>query len=212
MRATTVLLGLTAAAALTVAQPTAASAAPRTVLDHGHVDVFGVAYENGELDLHVHDESTGAELDPCRTVLAVNPAARTGVPADPAYSFLGAAGEPVWILPDHEEPGLLFAGWGAEEIPAGTLAADHIRLDIEVAGAGDLALFTVDDFGRPAVLADSSDGVPDHLDITAGGHGHLNWGFTEPGWYALTVTASGALPDGTPVRSDSRLYWFQVKA
>lgn len=214
MRVATRILTVAAAGAvavLTATGPAAATGTSWTVLDRGHTDVFGVAYEDGDLHLHVHHETAG-ELDPCSTLLVVREQAATTVPTDPAFAFLGDAGDTVWILPDANDPELLFAGWGAEELPTGVFTGDQVRLDITgVTGAGKLSLFTVDDFGAPTVLADSGDPAPDALTVTAGGHGHLNWGFTESGWYGVNVTATGTLADGTTV-TDSARYLFQVKA
>lgn len=214
MRVSTRILSIAAAGAvalLAAAGPAGAGTSSLTVLDRGHTDVFGVAYEAGELHLHVHHETAG-ELEPCDTLLVVRGQAATTVPADPAYSFLGEAGDTVWILPDTNDPELLFAGWGAEELPTGVFTGDQVRLDITgVFGAGELSLFTVDDFGAPNVLADSGDPAPDALTVTAGGHGHLNWGFTEPGWYRVDVTASGTLTDGSAV-ADTASYLFRVKS
>lgn len=209
------------AAAAAVAAAVLATAAPAagqetsggwTVLDDGHVDVFGVAYEDGELHLHVHDEETDTEYEPGEAILAANPEAETTVPDDPDYEFLGEAGDPVWILPDTHVEGLLFAGWATEEVPTGAFADDTLTITVQdTFGSGDVALYTIDDLGSPEVLYDSDDGAGS-WDVGAEGHGHLNWGFSEPGFYLLTVEAEGELAEsGQTVSSGETQYWFWVK-
>src|ERR1041385_1857097 len=83
-----------------------------------HADI-GIAYEDGEWNLHVHDEGNDIEYDPAQIILLVGNVAKTTVPNNPAYSFLGAPGSAIWILPKVENAALLFLGFGAEEIPDG---------------------------------------------------------------------------------------------
>ncbi len=52
-------------------------------------------------------------------------AARTTLPADPAFAFLGAVGSPVYILPQVQNPSLVFLGFGTEELPSGLFTADQ---------------------------------------------------------------------------------------
>ncbi|THV29550.1 choice-of-anchor M domain-containing protein [Glycomyces paridis] len=199
-----------AAAVLATAAPAAAQDArsPLTVLSEGHTDVFGVAYEDGALDLHVHDEENDAEYAPSEVVLAVNPAAETTAPA--GYDFLDDGDADVWILPDTEVAGLLFAGWATEEIAPGDFAGDTLTLTVHDAW-GDVDLYTVDDLGEPTVLFDSSQG-PGSWEIGAAGHGHLNWAFGEAGVYKLTVEAEGVLAaTGETVSTGEVDYWFWVK-
>ncbi|MFG3341014.1 choice-of-anchor M domain-containing protein [Glycomyces sp. NPDC048151] len=205
-----------AAAAVAVLAATAAPATAQTtqsitVLDRGHVDVFGLAYENGVLDLHVHAEETASEYAPNEVLLKANNEAKTTVPA--GYGFLGAAGSNVWILPDTEVEGLLFAGYGAEEIIPGDFVDDSLQITVHDAeGRGDVALYTVDDFGAANVLFDSNDGAGT-WEATAGSHGHMNWGFSKSGLYKLTVEAEGVdAATGQAVSTGEVDYWFWVEA
>ncbi|GAA1659972.1 hypothetical protein GCM10009830_01280 [Glycomyces endophyticus] len=196
------------AAVLAVAAPATAQNTSFDIVDEGHVDVFGVAYEDGALDLHIHDDEAGVERDPGSTALRVNPAAQTTVPA--GYDFLGETGDDVWILPDTNVEGLLFAGWASEEVPDGVFVDDTLTLTVHDAW-GDVDLYTVDDFGDPTVLFDSDQG-PGSWDIGTGGHGHLNWAFGEAGgWYKLTVEAEGVLESTNQTVSTGEVdYWFYV--
>jgi surface-anchored protein len=199
-----------AAAVLAItAAPVNAKGAGCTVLSEGHVDVFGLAYEDGALDLHVHDEETDTEYAPDEVLLKVNAAAQTTVPA--GYDFLGTAGDDVWILPDTEVAGLLFAGVGTEEIALDDFVGDSLTLTVHDAW-GDVDLYTVDDFGNPGVLFDSEQG-PGSWEVAAASHGHMNWAFGDDGIYKLTVEAEGVVAaTGETVSTGEVDYWFYVEA
>lgn len=197
--------------AVTAAPATAQTSTDLMVLDHGHVDVFGLAYEGGALDLHVHDGDNDVEYAPNEVLLKANNEAKTTVPA--GYDFLGEAGSPVWVLPDTEVEGLLFAGWGAEEIVPGDFVDDSLQITVHDAeGRGDVALYTVDDAGAANVLFDSDEGASS-WEATAGSHGHMNWGFTNSGLYKFTVEAEGVdAATGEAVSTGEVDYWFWVEA
>lgn len=188
------LLAGASALSLTIATP--AQAAPLVVLDKGHVDVVDVAYEDGGLHLHIHDETVqpGVERDPQDVLLHVLSPARTTVPADPAFSFLGAAGAPVWILPQVQNEDLLFAGLSTEELETGVFAGDQVTLKLcGVYGPGKVSVFTTDAFGSPTVLLNSRDGLPDTIALPVSGHQHANWSFTAAGTYRFVFSATGQL-------------------
>jgi surface-anchored protein len=189
-----------------------ADAAPRLVLDQGHVDVVGIAFENGAFDVHVHDEAHGVEYAPSAVELVAKASAEIAVPDDPAYRFLGTAGSRAWVLPQVQDPDLLWPGIGAEEIPSGVFTGDALKVDlVGVSGPADVSIFTTDAFGAPSVLADSGDGLPDTIDTTAGGHLHSNWAFEAPGYYTLKVRVSGTLAaTGKTVTSSVATYCFKV--
>lgn len=209
---TALLLPGLVAAALAAGTLTAA-ATPVVVLSQGHVDAVDVEYEDGALELHVHDETVdpSVERDPADVVLRALPGAETTVPDDPAYGFLGSPGAPVWILPETQNPDLLWPGLSTEEIEAGVFVGDTVTLTLRrLRGPGALSVFTTDAFGAPTVLANSGDGTPDQLTLTTGGHQHVNWGFTSTGTYKAVFQACGTLADGTRVVSDPAVYTFQV--
>jgi surface-anchored protein len=208
---TALLPGLVTVAMTAAAVP--ASATPVVVLSQGHIDAVDVAYENGELELHVHDETVDpdVEREPSDVVLRVLPGAETAVPDDPAYRFLGQAGAPVWVLPEVQNPDLLWAGLSTEEIEPGVFAGDTVTLKLKyVYGPGALSVFTTDPLGAPTVLANSGDGTPDRLTLATGTHEHVNWGFTRKGTYRAVFQATATFADGTRVSSDPAVYTFQV--
>jgi len=212
MRKSARLLMLPAVVALAVVSATPASATGPVVLSQGHVDVIGVAFEDGVFDVHVHDEEADIEYAPHEVQLVAKPGSRTTVPADPAYGFLGDPGDPVWILPELQDPNLLWPGIAAEEVESGVFVGDQLRVSLLGAiGPGDVSIFTVGVSG-PTVLADTGNGTPDTINLTAGDHVHANWAFEAAGSYLLAVRVSGTLAaTNQVVRSDIAIYCVKVQ-
>ncbi|MEV0176975.1 anchored repeat ABC transporter, substrate-binding protein [Streptomyces sp. NPDC050803] len=71
-----------------------------TVLDGGHADV-ALDAESGKVYVRTDDKETGerTRLDADEVVLDVPDRARESVPKEAPYSFLGEAGDPLWVLP-----------------------------------------------------------------------------------------------------------------
>ncbi|MCQ8835781.1 choice-of-anchor M domain-containing protein [Streptomyces malaysiensis] len=209
LRRTALFAGAVAATLGLAAAP--AHAAPVT-LSEGHVDVVDIAYEDGALGLGLHDETTDTpvERDPAEVTLHVKPEAETTVPSNAAFSFLGSPGDPAWVLPQSNNPELLYAGWGAHEVPSGAFQGDSVRLKLTaVNGPADVSVFDVS-AGAPTKRFDSGDGLPDSIDVSAGAHHHTNWAFEAKGDYTLTFQATGTLTDGTTVNSAAVDYHFTV--
>jgi surface-anchored protein len=204
--------GVLAAALLGTALP--AQAADTVVLSAGHVDIVDIAYEDGALEIGVHDETVepDVEREVDDVVFLVKKAAKTTVPDNPAFGFLGAAGAATWILPEIQNEELLWPGIATEEIEAGVFAGDTVTLAVQkVNGPGRLAVFTEDAVGSPNVLVNSADGLPDAVALDAGSHLHASWAFSKAGVYFIKVRATGTLTDGTKVTSDAAAYKVVVQ-
>ncbi|MER7457967.1 choice-of-anchor M domain-containing protein [Micromonospora sp. NPDC126480] len=181
-------------AALLAAAPAAAQASLVT-FNSGHLDLVDIAYEDGALELGVHDEDTDVEYAADEVKVVVKRQAKVTVPNDPAFGFLGTPGvSKVWILPEIQNTSLVWPGIAAEEVEPGTFTADTLTLDLQsVNGPGQLAIYTENAVGQPTVLADSGDGLPDTIALTAGDHLHANWAFDRAGTYCVTFRATGTL-------------------
>jgi surface-anchored protein len=205
---------LAVAMAITVAvtgTPAQASGARDVVLNQGHVDVIGVAFEDGVLDLHVHDEENDVEYAPEEVTIQGLPAAETTIPADPAFGFLGDAGDPVWILPQLENPALIFAGLATEEVEPGALVNDEVRVSVAVFGPGEVALYIEDELGLPAeILFDTDDSAANRFTLAAGNHLHANWAFSEPGIYYWAVVTTAREAGTNELVADAGLYQFEI--
>jgi surface-anchored protein len=188
----------------------------QTLLTSGHTDV-GIAFESGAFDLHIgqHEATPPMEYEPGEAILAVDSAhAQSVVPSGVAWSFLGASGSSVWILPQVENPSLIFLGLGTEELDAGLFVNDQVTLSLTAVRApGAFSMYEVGVFGTPTVFMNSGDGVSggDQIVLSAGGHRHVNWAFTTPGVYEVDFEASGILAEGNQsISSGPVTYTFSV--
>ena len=187
----------------------------QTSLTAGHTDI-GIDYDNGfDLSVGFTAVEGGTEVDyaPNEAVLVALPGSHTTVPNNPSYSFLGSPGSDVWILPQVQNPDLLFLGFGAEGIASGTFLNDQLSLTLEsVSGPGLFSVYLTDGFGNPNLWFSSADAPgTDSETIATGQHTHVNWAFSEPGDYSVTFQADAVLPDGTThVSSGPVTYTFEV--
>lgn len=201
---------LTAAGIAATIMVGAAGTASAEPVSTGHVDVVDVDYAAGALT--VQALVNGVERDPATVELVVRSAAKTTVPNNPAYSFLGAPGDPVWILPQTQNTSLLWPGWNSTDVPSGVFQSNTLQMSLTSVTGGELAIYTTS-FGNPTVLFDSDDGdgLPDARPLATGAHTHANWAFSSAGTYTVTFRVSGTLTNGTTV-SDDATYTFTVQA
>ena len=196
-------------------------------LTQGHGDL-GMAFEGGAWDLHVHVEGEeheegggeehehgGLEYGPDQILIQVGPASATTMPANPAFSFIGASsGSGIFVLPAVQNPALPFLGFATEEIEDGTFRNDEMTLRLKsVSGPGFYSVWSTDGFGTPTPHLTTADGIDgsDVLVLGTGVHVHLNMAFTAAGVYAITVEATGVLEsDGSTVSSGDVTYYFAI--
>ncbi|NOS70375.1 MAG: hypothetical protein HOP33_10645 [Verrucomicrobia bacterium] len=189
----------------------------QTWLYQGHTDI-GIDYDEtvNEWDLHIHDEVNDAEYSPpTNALLVVKSDAHGFVPAGSQWSFLGAVGSDVWILPKAQDPNLLFLGFGAEEIADGTFTNDQFTITLTgFGGPGNLAIYDLDSFGDPIVWMNSADGIngSDSRVLPSGAHSHINWAFSAPGDYTVTFEANANSVLNGPTSSGPVDYKFHVVA
>jgi surface-anchored protein len=189
----------------------------QSILTNQHADI-GVNYEAGEWNLHIHNETEDIEYSPPSgpggAIIQVGSAAAGTVSANPLFSFLGTAGSPVWILPNTQNPSLVFLGFGAEELVTGLFVGDSITMALHsISGPGEFAVFDYDFFGNPTVWMNTRDGITagDSVSLLAGGHNDMNWAFSAPGNYTVYFEASGTLVDGNVFTASGPVgYEFQV--
>ncbi len=172
-----------------------------TVLAQGHADVAARPVGTG-LQIQIKDGTKGGTpvwREPSTVVFHARPAGKIEVPDDPAFAFLGKAGDPLWTLPQVQDSALLWPGWNTEEWAAGTLAGDLTWRLVGVDGPGAFALFASGSFGEPDIHFNSRDGLPDALSVPRGTHAHGNWAFAKEGVYRLTFEMSGKRSSGETI-------------
>ncbi len=209
------LAAVGALVAATVVAPAPALAAEQVVLSKGHVDVIDVHYDGGDLSLKVRDDTGSSPItrDPADVVFQALPGSATTVPDVPSYAFLGPPGTPVWVLPQVQDPDLLWPGWETLSLPTGVFAGGTIRLSLVGAeGPGRVSVFVNDAFGGAQVLFRGDDGLPDAIEVGDHVHAHANWAFSATGRYTLKFQADATLTDGTPVSSPVVDYTFVVSS
>jgi surface-anchored protein len=198
------LIPLLAALAGLVAVPAAAHA-ERVVLSVGHTDALDVEYADGAFDVKVKDDTVEPSVrrEPDDVIFHGGPEAEVVVPdgLPPEYAFLGTPGDTVWLLPEVQDPEVVWPGWETR-LPTGLFADERVRFHLlEVDGPGRLQLFATDVALLPIMFFDSADGLPDPLDVSTHTHSHSNWAFSAPGLYTLTFEVTGALAGGGEISS-----------
>jgi putative ABC transporter-associated repeat protein len=187
---------------------------PRLILSRGHTDILEVALAGNALKVLLKDDSGDAPVlrNPQDVLLHAKPQAKFLVTDElpPEFGFLGDAGDEIYLLPEVQDPALLWPGWDTAGVPPGTVADDELtwRL-LSVEGPGTLQLFTSDVFGLPRIIFNSDDGLPDTSSMRAGTHVHANWAFSRPGLYKLRFDLAGKLAaDGQAIQSGPVEYYF----
>ncbi|WP_422771448.1 choice-of-anchor M domain-containing protein [Plantactinospora sp. WMMC1484] len=203
---------LTGLAGLSVgAQP--AAAAERVVLSKGHTDAVDVHLEDGVLSLQVHDDTVepAVSRDPADVIFHALPASAAAVPDHPDYAFLGPAGSTIWLLPQIQNPDLLWPGWNTTTLENGVFRGDEVTISlVDVDGPGNVWVYMEDAIGLPLHQFRSDDGLPDALQVPVHTHAHANWAFGATGTYTLKFQADATLADGTPVSTGPVDYTFVV--
>lgn len=196
-------------AVLALAGAAPASADP-VVLAEGHVD-YAARIDGGRLGSFVKDGTRGGEpvwRAVADTVFEVRPAARVTIPRT---GVLGRAGDTVWLIPQVQRAGVLWAGWNTEELDASVLSGPLTWTLAAVEGPGRVLLYQTGPFGDADVLFDSADGLPDARSVALGTHAHGNWAFASAGDYRLTFEWRGERPGGEAV-SDTQTLAVKVDA
>ncbi|MFY1674579.1 choice-of-anchor M domain-containing protein [Plantactinospora sp. WMMB334] len=214
MRLVRQTLALVAAATAAVVGLTATPAVAATI-ETGHLDVLDVDYVAGALTLDIRSYGPADDdLSPSGTTLRLPSSSAVAVPGGSAWNCLGAAGSTVYVAPQAENAGLIWAGWNTEDVPA---AQGPVRMELvgvsSVPAGGRFAIYTTNAFGAPTfrLNSNSAAGCPTPVwpgNIGAGTHAHGNWAFSAPGTYTLSFRATAQ--GGTGVASPTVSYTFQV--
>lgn len=168
-------------------------AGDRVRLTVEHVDLR-VVYQpedaTNKLALEVRDDDHGATYLSNQVALMVGESARMELPGD--LPPLGGAGELLWILPQTQDPALLYLGLSTEGMsPA--IFPDGVALYLRaIQGPGHVFAWQAG-LGGLEVRINSRDGLDDsdHVAMPAGSHSHWNFGFTSNGVFELVFEVQG---------------------
>ncbi|MFD0316277.1 anchored repeat ABC transporter, substrate-binding protein [Streptomyces flavalbus] len=106
---------------------------------------------------------------------------------------------------------VLWLGWAVEGEVAG--AGSEVRTTVtRLEGPGELRVYLTDTLGRPRVYVDSADGLDaeDSFTLPPEAHTHVNWAFSAPGTYRLTVEGRTETLDGAGAEFGGGTFTFTV--
>jgi surface-anchored protein len=212
MNITSRLLPLLAALAAAVAAPAQTNWA---VLTNEHADLR-LLYTPGAsnlMDLIIRNDDTQTDYAATNVALVADELAKTVIPANPNFAFLGPAGAPVWILPQSQDPDLLYLGISGESVPGGVFTGSLNLTLKSVSARGHFFAWQSGSFGSVTVRMNSRDGITtnDTIPVTVGSHAHLNWGFSTNGIYRVTFQGSGRrVGETTNITSPDTSFVFLV--
>ncbi|MDO5031484.1 choice-of-anchor M domain-containing protein [Corynebacterium sp.] len=174
-------------AALTPLLP--AAQAQEQIFDSGHVDAFYVTAPGGELTLSLKEDITGHGVEHAGgdVVLAVSEQAWSS-----ATENIPDIGAPTYFLPQTQQAGILWPGWDTQA--AQEAGYRDVDLDfLDVSGPGAVYAFETAGFGDIQAVTSSGSmelASGDAINQPYPAHRHINWAFSEPGTYTMTVQAS----------------------
>ncbi|GAA2775308.1 anchored repeat ABC transporter, substrate-binding protein [Streptomyces showdoensis] len=203
--------GRSGEAELTVSTTTAIIADLVRNVGGDRVDVASVVPPHG--DPHSYEPSPGDAARVARSDLVftngllleepgilktIHTNAPDGTPKIPLGEKLEPYGGSVIELKEDLGLDVLWLGWAVE----GEVAGDGSQIRTTVTGLegpGDLRVYLTDTLGTPTVTVDSADGFDsaDSFVLPPEAHTHVNWAFSAPGTYRLTVQGRTEALDGT---------------
>jgi surface-anchored protein len=181
-------------------------------LTRQHVDLRMVYQPEATnlLALVLRDGDSNRTYQAEEAILIVAEEARLLLP--PGTPF-GQGGDPLWILPQSQDPNLLYLGTDAGLVPQGVFTGPLNLQLMAVQGPGHFFLWQAEEFGGLNVRMNSADGITedDRTAPLAASHEHFNWGFSTSGVYRLTFQLSGQrLGETTNVFSPETTFTFHV--
>ena len=207
---------LVAAAWMFIAAASAQSTLPATnfaALTREHTDGLCVLYDASApnpLSLVAWQRDAGLDLPTNQVLFVVREQARLTLPAGTPF---GDAGQSFWILPQSQNPALLYLGVNVERVPggifSGPLSIQLKRLD----GPGYFMVWQATGPGQFNIRVNTRDGISaaDGFQPIIGAHEHFNWGFSSTGIFCATFQVIGQrIGESTNVASAESTFVFQV--
>ena len=198
--------------------PIAAHAQFSTFIIGGHADI-DVASDTDQLDLAVHNDETDVESDPATTLFVVGDGGLTTRNAQgqsgSQFDFIGAGvNDPYYlILPSGNSLDVPIIGITSEEVDILTEFQDSITFTLT--GFSGPGTFSAYETGPLNVLWNAQSGgtILSNTIASTPSLGHVDYFYTfsQPGLYALTVTASGTTILGE-ARSATATYFINAGA
>ena len=182
-------------------------------LTHEHTDGLCILYnptESNLLSLIAWQRDLGLDLPTNQVIFVAKPEAKVTLP--PGTPF-GDAGQPFWILPQSQNPNLLYLGANSERIPAGVFNGPLTIQLKRLVGPGYFMVWQATGPGQYNIRVNTRDGIDanDNLMPLIGSHEHFNWGFSTTGVYCATFQVTGRrIGEATNISSPESTYLFHV--
>jgi putative ABC transporter-associated repeat protein len=183
----------------------AGTAQARVTLAAGHADVAAARIVAGKLRCYVKDD-TGSRVvwrDPSSVVIRVVDRARVRLRS--GMGFVGRPGQRVWMIPQVQKRGIIWAGWSTERIGRRQIRGGVGWKLRRVSGPGRMVVFQTGSFGSEDVLFNSGRRLPQRTTIPVGTHAHGNWAFTRRGTYRMRFTMTVRTRSGQRRRDNATL-------
>lgn len=183
------------------------------VLTHEHTDGLCVLYDAAKsppLSLITWQREAGLDLPTNQVIFVVKEQGRLTLP--PGTPF-GDAGAPFWILPQSQNPNLLYLGINVERVLSGIFTGPLTIQLKQLEGPGYFMVWQATGPGQYNIRINTRDGISasDTFQPLVGAHEHFNWGFSITGIYCATFQAVGQrLGESTNIFSAESTFVFQV--
>ncbi|WP_049156523.1 choice-of-anchor M domain-containing protein [Corynebacterium aurimucosum] len=187
-RVTAALCAIAVALAVVFTGHPATARADGEVFDTGHVDAFYVSAPGGELTLSMKEDITGSGVVRPGNDVTLKVAEEAWSEATEGIDGIGV---PTYYLPQTQDSSLLWPGWDTQSAQSAGYTDINFEF-VEVTGPGDIFVFETAGFGdiQPVTDAGALDLVSgDVINQAYPAHRHVNWAFSEPGIYTMTVQA-----------------------
>ncbi len=179
----------------------------QTNVTSGHWDIAAHEHEGSiELSLHNHDLAIEEPLQ--GSTISYNFGTNAKVDVTISASNLGL----LWVSPASEEDadtaGMPFIGFSAEELVApftGPVTFTMTGFSYTGSGTGNFYMFEGEDIFFNSTAGPGNFGS---FLVNVGQHGHGEFGFSDAGFYEITLVASGN--NGSPVSGDPATFAFDV--
>ena len=179
----------------------------QTNVTSGHWDIAAHEHEGSiELSLHNHDLAIEEPLQ--GSTITYNFGTNAKVDVTIGASNLGL----LWVSPASEEDadaaGMPFIGFSAEELAppfTGPVTFTMTGFSYTGSGTGNFYMFEGEDIFFNSTAGPGSFGS---FIVNVGQHGHGEFGFSDAGFYEITLLANGN--NGAPVSGEPATYAFDV--
>jgi surface-anchored protein len=182
-------------------------------LNHEHTDGLCILYSPAApnlLSLVAWQRDAGLDLPTNQVIFVANPQAMIKLPAGTPF---GTSGQPFWILPQTQNPNLLYLGVNSERVPSAVFTGPLTIQLKSFSGPGYFMVWQATAPGQYNIRINTRDGIgmSDNFMPLIGSHEHFNWGFSTTGVYCATFQVIGQrIGESTNIVSPVATYLFQV--